>query len=102
LARDARLSFTIDINFNVRNPPVEQRLEQIMATLDQLIEKVGEQSTQLASLNTFVEGLQEAIRNEGLSPEDQAKVDRVFAEMLANDQRIADAFTENTPAQGQL
>jgi hypothetical protein len=70
-----------------------------MATLDELIEEVRQQGSQLDSLNVFVEGLQEAIRNEGLSPEDQAKVDGVFASMLQNRQKIADAFTENTPQQ---
>ena len=98
------MSFTIDINFNVRNSPVEQQLEALMAQIDQfrakldeIVAKVTEQSTQLDSLNVFVEGLQEAIRQEQLTPQDQAKVDAVFATLRANDQKIADAFTENTP-----
>jgi hypothetical protein len=94
------MTWTIDINFNVRNASVEQRLEQIMASLDELIEKVSQQGTQLDSLNTFVEALHEQLRNAGLTQEDQEKVDRIFAELQANDQRIADAFTENTPAAG--
>jgi chromosome segregation ATPase len=84
--------------------PIQQQVEELVAQmsefrarLDQIVATVNKQSSQLASLNTFIEGLQEAIRLQGLSPEDQAKIDAIFAQLQANDQRIADAFTENTP-----
>lgn len=75
--------------------------ESLMATVDQIIAEVKAQTTQLDNLNTFVEGLQKQIKDLQLNQADQAKIDALFAAVKQNDQKIADAFTENTPAADQ-
>lgn len=66
--------------------------------LDQMLEKIREQTTRLTSLEAFVEELYKAIRDKQLSPEDQAKVDEVFAALQNNANVIEEAFKENTPS----
>lgn len=92
------MSMEININLNVRSSRVEQFMETIMATLQETLDLVRAQKTQLDSLNMFVEGLYHQIKNLPLSAENQAMVDEIFAELKKNDTTIADAFTENTPA----
>jgi ribosomal protein L16 Arg81 hydroxylase len=88
----------IEINVNLRSPQVEQLLGEIMATLQETLEKVRQQGTRLDSLNTFVEGLYEAIRDRvNLTPEQQAVVDQIFTEVESNSGKIEEAFSENTP-----
>lgn len=66
-----------------------------MATLQEVLDKVksqGEkidvQAARLDELNTWVEGLYEQIKALPLSPENQAKVDEIFAEALAIESRV--------------
>ena len=66
-----------------------------MATLQEVLDKVksqGEkmdvQATRLAELNMWVENLYEQIKALPLSPENQAKVDEIFAEALAMESRV--------------
>lgn len=75
--------------------------ENLMATLDQIIAKVAAQTTQIDSLNTFTEGLAQQIKDLKLNQADQAKIDALFAAVEKNDQRLADAMTENTPGGGE-
>lgn len=75
-----------------------------MATLDDLVQKVSEQSGTIASLQTFVSGLEQqiadALAGVTLPPAVQDKVDQVFAQLGSNTQAIADAIDNdpNTPA----
>lgn len=105
---------------NVYGNPVEvsQRLDQIagavdsllsqgvqtMATLDDLVDKVSEQSGTIDSMTTFVAGLEQQIKDAlagvTLPPAAQAKVDALLNGLTSNTQKIADAIDNdpNTPA----
>lgn len=76
---------------------INERTRKMAANLDQLIDKVSKQSTQLDSLNTFVEGIQAEIKKLKLNQADQEKIDALFDKVSENDAKIAEAFTENTP-----
>jgi len=73
--------------------------KQIMATLDELITKVDEQTGQVASMKTFIAGLEQAIKDAlsgvTLPPAVQAKVDKVFGDVGKNTQEIVDAIDNN-------
>ena len=70
-------------------------LENIMATLQELQDKVDAQSTQLADLRTYVTGIETQVRalasGEVLSATVQAKVDALVASIDANSAAIAAA-----------
>lgn len=81
-----------------------QATESIMATIDQLVARVREQSGTVASLTTFVHGLEQQIRDAlagvTLPSHVQAGIDAAFAGVDSNTQAIADAIDSdpNTPA----
>jgi hypothetical protein len=74
--------------------------EQIMATLDDVLAKVADERTQIASFKVLFAGLKQqladALASENLSPATQAKVDAVFAGVSENDQAVVDAINSNT------
>lgn len=76
-----------------------------MATLDDLVQKVSDQSGTIDSMSTFISGLEQQIKDAlagvTLPPAAQAKVDAVFDQLGNNTQKIADAIDNdpNTPAQ---
>lgn len=72
-------------------------MEKIMATLDDLVADVAAETTTIASLSTFIQGLQAQIGSAGLSAADQAKVDAIFANLQSNDAALAAAMTANVP-----
>lgn len=75
--------------------------EQIMATLDQVLQKVTDQDTALDSVRELIVGLRQqlkdALANANLSPENQAKVDAIFAAAEKNSAEIVEALAENVP-----
>lgn len=79
-------------------------LENIMATLDQVLADVKAENTQLDSLGAFIAGLKQqitdALSGATLPADVQAKVDAVFALTEANTVKIATAMntTSNVPA----
>lgn len=77
---------------------IRKNQEKMMATLDQVLADVEDEKTVIASLVTFIQGLQTQIANLGLSAADQAKVDAIFADAEANKAALAAAMTANTPA----
>ena len=76
-------------------------LENIMATLDELLTAVTENSSVDDSIITLLEGiaaqLKDALSGAVLPPVVQAKVDAVFAAIKADTQKVTDAITANTP-----
>ena len=77
--------------------------DRIMATLDEVLTDVQDESTVIDSLSTLTAGikkqLDDALAGANLPPAVQAKVDAVFAGVEANKKKAADAILANTPAQ---
>lgn len=78
-----------------------RRLEYIMATLDEVLADVNEESTKLDSLAVFIAGLKQqiadALAGVTLPPAVQAKVDAVFAGVEANKAKVVAAMDANVP-----
>ena len=76
--------------------------ENIMATLDEVLKDVTDESTQLDGISTLVSGLQQqvkdALANSSISPADQAKIDQIFNQAESNKQKILNALVSGTPA----
>lgn len=71
---------------------------QIMATLDDDVAAIAQQTTLVASVKTFVEGLQAQLAAlPGLTADQQAKIDTIFDQVNANN-AVASAIVANTPA----
>jgi len=77
--------------------------EIIMATLDQIIADVSDESTQIDGLSTLTAGLKQqvadALAGTTLPAAVQAKVDAVFAGVEANKAKVVTAINTNTAAQ---
>jgi hypothetical protein len=70
-------------------------------TIDDLVAEVAVQTTKVDSFISFVAGLKQQLADAlanagGLTPEQQAAVDGVFATVQSNDQKITDAMAANT------
>lgn len=80
---------------------LNQQLEIIMATLDEVVAKVTEEDTAIDSLIALVQGLKgqldDVLSGVTLPPGVQAKVDAIFSAVEDNPQRIQDAIDANTP-----
>jgi hypothetical protein len=71
-----------------------------MATLDQVLADVTDESTQIDSLSTLTAGIKaqlDAILAGSLTPDQQAKVDAVFAGIEANKAKVVAAINANSP-----
>lgn len=81
---------------------IEEKENQIMATLDDVLADVTAEPTQIAGLKTLILGLAQqladALAGVNLPPAVQAKVDAIFAGAEANKAAIADALNAGTPA----
>lgn len=76
-----------------------------MATLEQVIARIADETTEIGGLKTFVAGLRQqildALSGATLPPATQAKIDQVFAGVDKNAHDIVDAMAENvTPPVG--
>lgn len=114
--------FNVNVNINIRSMP-DQTLTQflsqmfanvfqqlnaltqqgvkIMASLDQVVQDVTDESTLEDSIITLLTNVQAqlaAILAGNLPPDVQAKVDAVFASLEANKTKLAAAVAANTPA----
>jgi hypothetical protein len=70
-----------------------------MATLDEIITAVTEQDTQIDSLATLTAGIKKQLDDilaGALTPDQQAKVDAIFAGLQANTQEVVAAINANT------
>jgi hypothetical protein len=76
--------------------------EKIMASLDDVLKDVTDESTQLDGLSTLMAGLRQqvadALAGTTLPPAVQAKVDAVFAQAETNKGKIATALNTGVPA----
>ncbi len=76
--------------------------ETIMATLDDVLKDVTDESTAIDSISTLIAGLKQqiadALAGTTLPPATQAKVDAIFAAAETNKGKIATALAANTPA----
>lgn len=92
---DARL---VNLDWAVRLGNV--KLENVMATLDDLVAAATNEDTKIDSLIALVQELKakvDAIVSGELSPEQQAKLDAAFAAISDNPDRIQAALDANTP-----
>jgi hypothetical protein len=70
-----------------------------MATLDELLAAVQAETTEIASLTTFIQGLQSQIKGvSGLTPAQQAEIDQVFSDVVSNSAAIQAAMAAQVPA----
>jgi hypothetical protein len=77
---------------------INLKLEQIMSTLADVAADMTEETTTIAGLSTFIQGLQAQIAAlPGITPAVQAQIDGVFAQAEANKAALAAALTANTP-----
>ncbi len=74
-----------------------QNTVKIMASLDQVLQDVTDETTAIASVSALIQGLLDQIKNAGLSAADQAKVDAIFAGAEANKAALATALAANVP-----
>lgn len=75
--------------------------EAIMATLDQVLQDVTDESTRLDSISALIDGLRKQIADilsgANLPPDVQAKVDAIFTAAEANKAKIDAALNANAP-----
>lgn len=70
------------------------------ATIQDVVDAVTAETSHVASLKAFVDGLKQQLADAlaaagQLTPEQQAALDGVFAQVHANDQAITDAMAAN-------
>ncbi len=73
----------------------------LMASLDEVIDDVTAEGTQIDGLTTLTAGIKaqlDAALAGALTPAQQAKIDAIFAGVEANKQKVVDAINANTPA----
>lgn len=79
---------------------INLKLDEMAATIDQVVQDVNDESTLDDSIITLLNGisqqLKDALSGATLPPDVQAKVDGVFIQLEANKQKISDAITANT------
>ncbi len=69
-----------------------------MATLEDVVAKVAQETTDIGSLKVFMQGLKDQIAAiPGVTPAMQAQIDAVFAAVSANDKAVVDAMAANVP-----
>ena len=77
-----------------------RRMERrLMRTLDDVLNDVQEERTQIASLSTLTAGLRQQLKDAlagVLTPEQQAKVDAIFDGVEANKAAVVAAINANT------
>lgn len=75
--------------------------EAMMATLDQVLQDVTEESGRLDSIQALIDGLKQqiadALSGVTLPPAVQAKVDAIFTQAEANKAKIDTALNTNVP-----
>jgi hypothetical protein len=79
-----------------------ERLSEIMATLDQVLQDVSDQTTQITSLQALILGLKQqiadALSGVSLPSGAQVKIDQIFQNLEANKAGLANALNAGTPA----
>lgn len=79
-----------------------QKLDQIMKSLDEVLADVTDESTQIDSLSTLFanveQQLKDALSGATLPAPVQAKVDAIFAGIETNKAKVVTAINSGTPA----
>lgn len=99
---------TINVNANIHHHgdvagmcEVRRLLEKIMATIDEVLAEVTDESTKIDGIGTLITGLKQqiadALSGATLPPSVQSKVDAVFATLQANKGKIDAALNANVP-----
>jgi hypothetical protein len=78
----------------------KRREIEMARTLDEALAAVERNTTVEEGLYTYISSLHEQMKNAGLSPTDQAKVDRIFEAAEAQNAKAAAALMAHTPAAG--
>ena len=90
----------IDAIFSIVRQLQLQGVKQ-MATLQQILDEVTAQTTQLGSINTLIQGIQTqlaaALSGTTIPPAVQTQIDAIFAQAKQNDTLIANALAANVP-----
>ena len=94
----------IDVKLNIlhdQNSTLDKRMTIIMATLDDVLADVTQESTDLDSISALIAGLKQqiadALAGVTLPPATQAKVDAIFTGAETNKGKIATALAANVP-----
>lgn len=79
-----------------------RKQEAMMATLDDVLSEVTDESTRLDSIQALIDGvkqqLADALAGTTLPPATQAKIDAVFSGLTTNKGKIDKALNANAPA----
>jgi hypothetical protein len=83
---------------------LRKEVKEIMANLKQILDDVTSETTVINSIGLVITGLKQqvadALTKTGISTEDQATIDQIFATAENNKAALAKAVTDNTPAAG--
>jgi hypothetical protein len=75
---------------------------RVMSKLDDILKDVTDETTQLDGISTLIDGLRQqvadATKNAGISAEDAAKIDAIFAAAESNKAKVAAALGANLQA----
>jgi hypothetical protein len=72
--------------------------EKMMASIQDVADDMTQETTTIAGLSTFIQGLQAQIAAlPGITPQLQAQIDGVFAQAEANKAALAAALAANVP-----
>lgn len=78
------------------------KMEAIMATLDEVLSEITDESTRLDSIQALIDGIKQqladALSGTTLPPATQAKVDQVFAGLTTNKGKIDKALNTGVPS----
>jgi hypothetical protein len=81
---------------------IEQAKDKIMQNIDDLVAAVNDESTEIDSLTTLLNGveqqLKDALAGITVPAPVAAKIQQVFDKVRANTQKLADAIVANTPS----
>lgn len=95
-----RISRHIDRRLDVEFGRLTRKVEHLMAKLQDILDLVAEQRTQIESLNTLADGIRGQVatllQNASVDQTTQALVDQVFERMKENSGALAEAIAENT------
>jgi tRNA C32,U32 (ribose-2'-O)-methylase TrmJ len=72
--------------------------DKIMIMLKDILDKVTAESTDIASLTAFIQGLEDRLKAiPGMPADMQIQIDQLFSEVDKNDKAILDAMHANVP-----
>lgn len=83
----------LDIHLHIEDPTLNRKLEQIMATLDDILNNEADEATQIAAIGNIVTNLKAqlaaALSGTTLPSSVQAEIDQIFTAATANKAALA-------------